>query len=203
MEDIFVFKNTLHRLTSENSIIQLNYIYSLLILVAMIFILTTALYMQVVHNENPCPLCLLQRVMYFGICFGVILNLRSGYSMRYEGITLISIILLLIISTRQTLLDIYPRPGHEYIGSAFLGLHMPVWSIVFSVLFLLAFSMRFCILGFSDYLSESHLESYPKIKLLANILAWFIIALCGFNVLFIFLQCGFSHCHTFVSVSFF
>lgn len=195
-----MFKNFLHRLTSENNIIQLNYIYSLLILATMAFILTTAMYMQLVHSEYPCPLCLLQRVAYFGVCFGVILNLRNGYSMRYEGLTLISIILLLIISTRQTLLDIYPRPGHEYIGSAFLGLHMPVWSIVFSILLMLAYAMRFCILGFGDYLREPLLKSHPKTAFLANILAWFIIALCSLNVLSIFLQCGFSSCHTFVSV---
>lgn len=199
MEDKLEFKNILHRLTSKNNIIQLNYIYSLLILAAMAFILTTALYMQLVYNEYPCPLCLLQRVAYFGVCFGVMLNLRNGYSMRYEGLTLLVIILLLIISTRQTLLDIYPRPGHEYIGSAFLGLHMPVWSIVFSILLLLAYAIRFCILGFGDYLSEPPLNSHPKTALLANILAWFIIALCGVNVLSTFFQCGFSSCHTFVN----
>lgn len=195
-----MFNNVLHRLTSQNNRIQFNYIYSLLVLAAMVFILTTAMYMQVVHGEYPCPLCLLQRVAYFGICFGIILNLRNGYSMRYEGLSLISITLLLIISSRQTLLDIYPRPGHEYIGSAFLGLHMPVWSIVFSILLLLAYAIRFCILGFGDYLSEAHLKSHPKTALLANILVWFIIVLCGSNVLFTFLQCGFSSCHTFVNV---
>jgi disulfide bond formation protein DsbB len=198
MEDTLV-KNILNRLASENNIIQLNYIFSLLILAAMGFILTSAIYMELIHGENPCPLCLLQRVAYFGICFGVILNLRNGYSMRYEGLTLIVIILLLIISTRQTLIDIYPRPGHEYIGSAILGLHMPVWSIVFSILLLFAYAIRFCVLGFSDSLSDSHVESYPKISFLASILVWFIIALCGFNVLTTFLQCGFSTCHTYVS----
>ena len=51
-----MFKNILHRLTSENNIIQLNYIYSLFILAAMAFILTTAMYMQLVHSEYPCPI---------------------------------------------------------------------------------------------------------------------------------------------------
>ncbi|CDZ78944.1 disulfide bond formation protein B [Legionella massiliensis] len=193
-------KNILHRLSSENSLTQLNYIYSLLILAAMAFILTTAMYMQLVYSEYPCPLCLLQRVAYFGVCFGVILNLRNGYSMRYEGLTLLSTILLLIISSRQTLLDIYPRPGHEYIGSAFLGLHMPVWSIVFSILLLLAYAIRFCILGFGDYLTKSSLKSYPKTALLAGMLMWLVIVLCGLNVLSTFFQCGFSACHTFVKV---
>ncbi len=163
------------------------------------FILTAAMYMQLVHGENPCPICLIQRVAYFGICFGVMLNLRNGYSMRYEGLTLFVTILLLIMSTRQTLINIYPRLGHEYVGSAIMGLHMPVWSIVFAVLLLIAYSIRFCILGFSDYLTEAHINTYPKTAFLASVLCWFIIALCGFNVLTTYLQCGFSTCYTDVS----
>ena len=42
-------------------------------------------------------------------------------------------LLLLIVSVRQTLLDITPRPGHSYVGSAVFGLHMPVWSVIISV----------------------------------------------------------------------
>lgn len=194
-----MFKNILHRLASENNIIQLNHLYSLLILTSMAFILTTAMYMQLVQNEYPCPLCLLQRVAYFGVCFGVILNLRNGYSMRHEGLSLLATLLLLIISARQTLLDIYPRPGHDYIGSAFLGLHMPVWSVIFSILLLLAYALRFCILGFDNYLTQSLLKSYPKTALLGNTLMRYIILLGGFHVLFTFLQCGFSSCHTFLS----
>lgn len=192
-----MFKTIQTRLTSENNITQLNYIYSLLILIFMAFILTAALYMQLMYNELPCPLCLLQRAAYFGICFGIILNLRNGFSLRHEGLTLLAIVLLLIISTRQTLLDLYPRPGHEYVGTAILGLHMPVWSIVFSVVLLLAYAIRFSILGYSDNLRISRLESYPKTALLARIIIWYVIVLCIYNVISTFMQCGFDSCHTF------
>src|SRR5262249_1360556 len=113
------------------------------------------------------------------------------------GLSLISIVFLLIISMRQTLLDIYPRPGHEYIGTAILGLHMPVWSIVFSVLLSLAYALRFSILGYADYLSNAQIESYLKTKWITSILVWWLILLCGFNLVFVFLQCGFGSCHTF------
>ena len=73
-------------------------------------------------GELPCPLCLLQRVALFGVAFGIMLNFRHGFSYRNTGFSLLFAILLLVVAERQTLLDIYPRPGHEYIGSAILGL---------------------------------------------------------------------------------
>lgn len=182
---------------AEKTLILLHYYFSIAILVAMAFILSAAFYLQFAASEIPCPLCLLQRVMYLGICFGVMLNLRDGYSLRHDGLTLLTIVLLLIISTRQTLLDIYPREGHEYIGTAILGLHMPVWSIVFAVLLLLAYALGYAVLGYGDYLKYARLESYPKTKLAAYSLIWYLIILCAINLVSSFLQCGFNSCHTF------
>ncbi len=84
---------------------------------------------QLFAGELPCPLCLLERLCMFGIALGVVLNLRAGVFRPQNGPVpdLRRAVLMLIIAVRQTLLDIYPRPGHAYIGSAILGLHMPVW----------------------------------------------------------------------------
>src|ERR1700709_2816381 len=80
-------------------------------------ILTMAMILQYRDGEIPCPLCLLQRVAMFGVCFGIVLHFRHGYSARHTGVSLLFALLLLIVSGRQTLLDIYPRPGHSYTGS--------------------------------------------------------------------------------------
>lgn len=48
---------------------------------------------------------------------------------------------------RQTLLDIVPRPGHAYVGSAVLGLHMEVWFVFIAVALLLDFALRFALFG--------------------------------------------------------
>ena len=91
-------------------------------------ILTAAMTLQYGRGELPCPLCLLQRVAMLGVCFGLMQNFRTGFSDRNLGFSLLFAVFLLVVAVRQTLLDIYPRPGHEYVGSAILGLHMPVWS---------------------------------------------------------------------------
>jgi disulfide bond formation protein DsbB len=105
----------------------LNDLFLLAMMLMMAAILTTAMVLQYYGGEIPCPLCLLQRVAMFGVCFGAILHFRDGASARNDGFCMLFALLLLIVSARQTLLDIFPRPGHSYVGSAVLGLHMPVW----------------------------------------------------------------------------
>ena len=118
-----------------------------LLLLALAGILTAAMAIQFIGREIPCPVCLLQRVAMFGCCFGLMQQLRSGGSQRGAGIGLIFSVLLLLISARQTLLDLFPRPGHAYIGGAVFGVHMPVWSVFIAVALLLGFAIRLAIFG--------------------------------------------------------
>lgn len=170
----------------------LNDLFLLAMMLAIAAILTTAMIFQYYGGEIPCPLCLLQRVAMFGVCFGIILHFRHGYSARNDGFAMLFALLLLIISVRQTLLDIYPRPGHSYIGSAVLGLHMPVWSIVIAVAILLAFAIKFAVLG-GEHLRE---DPSPTLGRLARLLSFYLIAICLINFVSVILQCGADACHT-------
>ena len=89
-----------------------------LMLLALAAVLTAAMGFQYLDGEIPCPLCLLQRAAMFGCCLGLMQQLNNGETQRGAGLAMFSAVLLLIISVRQTLLDIVPRPGHAYIGSA-------------------------------------------------------------------------------------
>jgi disulfide bond formation protein DsbB len=116
-------------------------------LLALAGVLTAAMAIQFCGREIPCPLCLLERVAMFGCCFGLIHQLRSGGSQRGAGIGLVYSVLLLLISARQTLIDLFPRPGHAYIGDDVFGVHMPVWSVFIAVALLLGFAVRLAIFG--------------------------------------------------------
>jgi disulfide bond formation protein DsbB len=153
--------------------------------------------LQYVYGELPCPLCLLQRVALFGVCFGLMQNLRTGFSYRNTGLSMLFAIFLLIVSVRQTLLDIYPRPGHEYIGSAVFGLHMPVWSILIALSILLAFAIKLAVLGGAERLRDVRAEAFPLLDRLSTILGVYLIALCAVNFVSVILQCGLGECHTF------
>jgi disulfide bond formation protein DsbB len=171
----------------------LNDLFLFAMMLTMAAILTTAMVFQYHGGEIPCPLCLLQRVAMFGVCFGVILHFRHGYSARHDGVSMLSALLLLIISARQTLLDIYPRPGHSYIGSAVFGLHMPVWSVVIAVAVLLAFAIKLAVLGGEDLRDR---QPPPTLGRAARWLSLYVVAICLINLGSVIVQCGADACHT-------
>lgn len=171
----------------------LDHLALLLMLLVLAGILTAAMFMQYAFGEVPCPLCLLQRVAMFGVCFGIIQQLQSGSSARGTGLCLIFSILLLVISVRQTLLDIVPRPGHEYVGSAIFGLHMPVWSVVIATALLLGFAVKLALFGGPHDVPMSRGRLVSRF---ARALCIYVVVICAINLLSVVVQCGLAECHT-------
>lgn len=165
----------------------------LLMLAILAAILTAAMVMQYGFGEIPCPLCLLQRFAMFGCCFGLIQQLRSGNSERGAGIGLIFSVLLLVIAERQTLLDIFPRPGHDYVGSTIFGIHMPVWSVLIAVALLLGFAIRLALFGGPRAAPE---PPGSRIGRLTMALAIYVVLICAINFVSVIVQCGLRQCHT-------
>jgi disulfide bond formation protein DsbB/nitrate reductase NapE component len=184
-------------MTAQRLLALLNYTYLLLVMFVIAGILTAAMTLQYVNGELPCPLCLLERVAMLGVCFGIMLNFRRGFSYQNTGFSLLFAIVLLVVSVRQSLLDIYPRPGHEYIGSAIFGIHMPVWSIIIALALLIAYAIKLASLGGDEYLREADVSEFPAIRRIADILSIYVIAICLINLVSVVLQCGFGECHTF------
>ena len=184
--------------TSQQRLLALlNYVYLLLVMFVIAGILTAAMTLQYGKGELPCPLCLLERVAMFGVCFGIMLNFRRGFSYQNTGFSLLFAIVLLVVAVRQSLLDIYPRPGHEYIGSAIFGIHMPVWSIIIALSLLAAYAIKLAILGGDEYLRAADVAEFPAIKRAAELLSLYVIVICVINLVSVILQCGLGECHTF------
>ncbi len=184
-------------MNSQRLLALLNYVYLLLVMAVIAGILTAAMTLQYVKGELPCPLCLLERVAMLGVCFGIMMNFRRGFSYQNTGFSLLFAIVLLVIAVRQSLLDIYPRPGHEYIGSAIFGIHMPVWSIIIALSLLTAYAIKLAVLGGDEYLRQADLGEFPAIRKISDVLSLYIIAICIINLVSVILQCGFGECHTF------
>jgi len=174
--------------------VALDRLILLAMLAALAGILTAAMVFQYALGELPCPLCLLQRYAMLGCCFGLLRQLRSGESERGGGIAMIFAVLLLIISARQTLLDLFPRPGHEYIGSAIFGIHMPVWSVFIALALLLGLGAR---LALFDALRSALTAKHLLVVRLAQALFVYVILICAVNFVSVVLQCGGGECHTF------
>lgn len=172
----------------------LNEAFMLGMIAAIAGILTAAMVIQYAYGELPCPLCLLQRVAMLGVCFGIMQSFRNGFSDRNLGYSLLFSVFLLVVATRQTLLDIYPRPGHEYVGSAILGLHMPVWSVLIALTLITAVAVKLCVVGTEDGARPPDRKSL--VGRLAAVLSLYIIALALINLGSVVVQCGIGQCHT-------
>ncbi len=171
-------------------VVVLDRLILLLMLAVLAAILTMATVLQLAFGEIPCPLCLLQRVAMFGCCFGIVQQLRAEESERGAGVAMVFALLLLVISARQTLLDIAPRPGHEYVGSAVFGLHMPVWSVVIAVALLLGFAIRYALFG------APRADDGAPLHRSTGTLELYVVLLCAVNFVAVVLQCGLGECHT-------
>ncbi|MFL6737412.1 MAG: disulfide bond formation protein B [Sphingomonas sp.] len=178
----------------ENLRFIMNEVYTLGMMAVIAAVLTAAMVMQYALGELPCPLCLLQRVAMLGVCFGLMQNFRNGFSDRNLGYSLLFSVFLLVVSIRQTLLDIYPRPGHEYVGSAVLGLHMPVWSILIAMALITAFAIKLCVIGTEDGAKPPVRQSvFGRVAMLLSL---YVIAIALINLGSVVLQCGLGECHT-------
>ncbi|WP_420959311.1 disulfide bond formation protein B [Brucella sp. IR073] len=182
---------------AEPRLAALHSFYLLAMLAVIAAILTAAMVMQYGYDELPCPLCLLQRVALLGVAFGIIQQFRSGFSLRNTGLSLLFTIFLLVVSVRQTLLDIYPRPGHSYIGSAIFGLHMPVWSILIALALLIAYAAKLILFAEGSHMRNGPPAGQPAIRALATVLGLYMVAIVLVNFGSVVLQCGLDQCHTF------
>lgn len=89
---------------------------------------------QFAWDELPCPLCLLQRVGFAAVGFGLALNLIYGPQPGHYGVILIGALFGGSVAVRQILLHIVPGTGAY--GSPVLGLHYYTWSAIFFFLIL-------------------------------------------------------------------
>ena len=164
-----------------------------LMLLALAGVLTAAMGFQYLDGEIPCPLCLLQRVAMFAICLGLMQQLSGGETQQGAGIAMLSTVLLLVIAVRQTLLDLFPRPGHAYVGRAVFGIHMPVWSVLIAVALLLGFAVRLAFLGGPTAAAPAQ---GSILRRLSYSLGLYVAILCAINWLSVVVQCGLGECHT-------
>lgn len=181
---------------SDRLIAALNYLFLLVTCGTIAAILSAALALQFGKGELPCPLCLLERAAMFGVAFGMLQNLRHEYSSRNTGISLMFAVFLLVVAVRQSLLDIYPRPGHAYIGSAVLGLHMPVWAILIALALIAAFAVKLVLLGGDVHMGGARPGMFPLLGRLAGLVAVVLVGLVLVNFVAVVLQCGLGECHT-------
>jgi disulfide bond formation protein DsbB len=122
-------------LTTPTLLLRLN----MLGLFAVSAVLAVAFAYQIVGNEMPCPLCILQRAGFVVAGFGLALNLRFGPRPSHYALGIIGAVVGATIAGRQVLLHIVPGSGSY--GSPLFGLHFYTWAFVVFTLMVLGSSV--------------------------------------------------------------
>lgn len=154
-------------------------------LLAVCAILTVAFYYQFVLGEIPCPLCLLQRVLFVAVGIGLALNLRVGAKPAHYGVVLIAALVGFGMALRQVLLHI--TPGDPGFAMPLFGIHFYTWAMIafLGVVAAVALALQFT---FPAPTAEHRVEGCDK-----TIMALFAL-LVLVNAIAAFLECGIYAC---------
>lgn len=151
-------------------------------------VLAAAFAAQLLLHELPCPLCLLQRILFALLAIGPILNIRFGPRPSHYALSLLTAVLGATVSTRQVLLHILP--GDAGYGSALLGYHYYTWALIG---FIAAIVLLAAMLLFDRQFEHRAAPGSPPGGF-AQGAVWLVAGLTALNVLSTLLECGFGAC---------
>jgi disulfide bond formation protein DsbB len=157
-------------------------------LCAVALVLVIAFTAQLVLHELPCPLCLLQRILFALLAVGPMLNVRFGPRQSHYALSLLAAGVGAAVSSRQILLHIMPGdPGY---GSALLGFHYYTWAFIG---FVTAIVLIAAMLLFDGQFEADETQPIAPAAF-ARAAAWLVIGLTALNVIATLLECGFAAC---------
>jgi disulfide bond formation protein DsbB len=156
-------------------------------LYAIALVLIAAFAAQFILHELPCPLCLLQRILFAALAIGPILNVRFGPRASHYALSLFAAVAGAVASTRQVLLHI--MPGDAGYGSALLGYHYYTWAFIGFAVAVVALA---AMLLFDAQFKED--DKAQPVGGFVRAAVWLVLALTALNVISTLLECGFGAC---------
>ena len=151
-------------------------------------ILTGALYFQFGLQEDPCPLCLLQRMGMIGVIFGLSLNVYFGFNAKHFAVVIFAAIVGAVFSVRQVLLHIVPKEGDTGYGTPIFGMHLYTWGVLIFVASILGSAI---FLLFSDKFKTANKQVILNFE---KYIVYLAIAIVFINVIATFFECQLGPC---------
>ncbi len=147
-------------------------------------VICSAYFEQYYYKEQPCPLCMLQRLAMCGTAFGLVLNLLCGIRPLHYGLSLLFVNFGRAVALRQIALHICP--GSPNFGIPVFGLSLYSWAFV--VFF--CSSIAIAILLFLCPKNQSPFQ----LNWLEKGAIGFFFLVTSTNVITTFVQCSFGPC---------
>ncbi len=139
-------------------------------------VLIGAYIVQFVRHEEPCSLCILQKLAMLGIALGALMNVRFGIKPLHYGISLLSMLFGTAVSLKQIIVRLYPE--YPFPSQPVLGLDLYAWAFLVFKCSTLAIAIMLIL-----YDKKSDTDKMPKIGILGTIAFVLVFLVCIANVL--------------------
>lgn len=158
-----------------------------LAILILVGVLLSAFAVQFLAHEEPCPLCLLQRLGMIGVACSLLLNLKFGMHPSHYALALFSSLLGGMVALRQ--ISLHVCPGFGTFGIPVLGLSLYTWSFIVFFASILGVAILLFLID-----SKKSNEAPPIwcVWCTSALATTLIVTLA--NVVTTFIQCGFGPC---------
>lgn len=150
-------------------------------------VLLSAFGVQFILREDPCPLCLLQRIGMISVASAAALNLWCGIRMSHYGIALLSAVFGGFVALRQ--ISLHVCPGMPEFGLPVLGLSLYTWSFIVFVCVVLFVALLLLI-----HNPEGTKNDNQNVNALGKFATFLILGIAVVNLIATLVQCGLSSC---------
>ncbi len=168
--------------------IQFQRILNLLFALVISGVLLAGFGYQFILKQNPCPLCLLQRLGMIGVAAAILLNLRFGIQVQHYGLAIFSALVGRIVALRQISLHVCPE--FPVFGIPVLGFDLYVWSYIVFSCSIFACAILLIIYGYSK-----QIDMEPRWGRLERGTFWLLFLITSGNLVHTLLKCGLTACH--------
>lgn len=150
-------------------------IMNLLFIYILILILLFAYFYQFSRREEPCPLCLLQRLGMIGVAASLLMNFRFGIRVQHYGLAIVSALLGRIFSLKQ--ISMHACPEFPALDQAVFGLDLFVWAYLSYTFAIFACALLTIFFGYTKTL-----EYFPTWGLFERIAFWALVLITASNL---------------------
>lgn len=142
---------------------------------------------QILWREQPCPLCMLQRLAMLGVATSALLNVWFGVRMSHYALGLIFCVIGGFVALRQ--ISLHVCPGSASYGLPVLGLSLYTWSFFVFVCSIVAIALLLFL-----YDPQKSNQEHPIINFWEKVAFMLIFATALGNIVSTLMICGLGPC---------
>lgn len=162
-------------------------ILNLLFIYIIFFVLFAAYFYQYLRNEDPCFLCILQRLGMIGVASALLMNFRFGIKVQHYGLAILSALIGRIFALRQ--IAMHACPEFPTFGQKVFGFDLYIWAF-----FVFTFSIFACAILTILYGFTKNKDFPPTWGLFERVAFWAIALITVSNLITTFLECDLGAC---------